>query len=159
MNAEVQVGSARIGGGKPVIVKKGQLSALGEMANLLEKIRSTRNKNILLKERGSSFAYHNLAVDMRGLPIMRELGVPVVFDGTHSVQWPGGSGIASSDQREFVTPLIGAAVAAGCDGLFLEVHPGPDQAPSDGSAMLPLRAPTSLLAGVTASTRTPARPG
>ncbi len=96
---------------------------------------------------------------MRGLLIMRGLGVAALVDDTYSLQLSGGSGTMFSGQRQFGLPLIGAAVAAGCDGLFLEIHPGPDQAPSDGSAMLPLRALTSLLAGVTASTRTPARPG
>jgi 2-dehydro-3-deoxyphosphooctonate aldolase (KDO 8-P synthase) len=123
------------------------------MANVVEKIRSTGNRQILLTERGTSFGYHNLVVDMRGLPIMRGLGVPVIFDGTHSVQLPGGAGTASSGQREFVAPLVRAAVAVGCDGLFLEVHPDPDQAPSDGSTMLGLETLPSLLAEVTAIRR------
>ncbi len=144
--------------GKPVNVKKGQFLAPGDMANVVEKIRSTGNGQVLLTERGSSFGYHNLVVDMRGLPIMRGLGVPVIFDGTHSVQLPGGSGTASAGQREFVAPLVRAAVAAGCDGLFLEVHPDPDRAPSDGSTMLPLDALPSLLAEVTAIARALARP-
>lgn len=158
MNAEVRVGSARIGGGKSVNVKKGQLSALGDMANLAEKTRSTGNTNTLLKERGSSFAYHNLAVDMRGLPIMRGLGVPVIFDDTHSLRLPGGSGTAFSGQRPFGVPLVGAALAAGCDGLFLEVHPDPDRIPSGGSTMLSLDALPSLLAEVSAIARTLAQP-
>jgi 2-dehydro-3-deoxyphosphooctonate aldolase (KDO 8-P synthase) len=144
--------------GKPVNVKKGQFLAPGDMANVVEKIRSTGNTQILLTERGSSFGYNNLVVDMRGLPIMRGLGVPVIFDGTHGVQLPGGAGTASSGQREFVAPLVRAAVAAGCDGLFLEVHPDPDRAPSDGSTMLPLDALPSLLAEVTAIARALARP-
>ena len=144
--------------GKPVNVKKGQFLAPGDTANIVEKIRSTGNTQILLTERGSSFGYHNLVVDMRGLPVMRGLGVPVIFDGTHSVQLPGGFGTASGGQREFVAPLVRAAVAAGCDGLFLEVHPDPDRAPSDGSTMLPLDALPSLLAEVTAIARALARP-
>ncbi len=131
--------------GRPVNVKKGQFLAPGDMANVVEKIRSTGNEHILLTERGTSFGYHNLVVDMRSLPIMRGLGVPVIFDGTHSVQLPGGSGTASSGQREFVAPLVRAAVAAGCDGLFLEVHPDPDRAPSDGPNMVPLEALPPLL--------------
>ncbi len=143
--------------GKPVNVKKGQFLAPGDMRNVVEKIRSTGNSDILVTERGSSFGYNNLVVDMRGLPIMRGLGVPVIFDGTHSVQLPGGAGTASSGQREFVAPLVRAAVAAGCDGLFLEVHPHPDQAPSDGPNMLSLDALPSLLAEVTAIVRALAR--
>ncbi len=131
--------------GKPVNVKKGQFLAPGDMANVAEKIRSTGNKQILLTERGTSFGYHNLVVDMRSLPIMRGLGVPVIFDGTHSVQLPGGAGTASSGQREFIAPLVRAAVAAGCDGLFLEVHPDPDRAPSDGPNMVSLEALPPLL--------------
>jgi len=131
--------------GKPVNVKKGQFLAPGDMANVVEKIRSTGNEQILLTERGTSFGYHNLVVDMRSLPIMRGLGVPVIFDGTHSVQLPGGAGTASSGQREFVAPLVRAAVAAGCDGLFLEVHPDPDRAPSDGPNMVSLEALPPLL--------------
>jgi 2-dehydro-3-deoxyphosphooctonate aldolase (KDO 8-P synthase) len=144
--------------GKPVNVKKGQFLAPGDMRNVVEKIRSTGNEQILLTERGTSFGYHNLVVDMRSLPILRGLGVPVIFDGTHSVQLPGGAGTASSGQREFVAPLVRAAVAAGCDGLFLEVHPDPDRAPSDGPNMLPLDALPSLLREVTAIARSLARP-
>lgn len=144
--------------GKPVNVKKGQFLAPGDMRNVVEKLRSTGNSQILLTERGSSFGYHNLVVDMRGLPIMRRLGVPVIFDGTHSVQLPGGAGTASSGEREFVPPLVRAAVAAGCDGLFLEVHPDPDRAPSDASSMLPLDALPSLLREVTAIARALGRP-
>jgi 2-dehydro-3-deoxyphosphooctonate aldolase (KDO 8-P synthase) len=139
--------------GRPVNVKKGQFLAPDDMRNVVEKIRSTGNHQILLTERGSSFGYHNLVVDMRGLAIMRRLGVPVIFDATHSVQLPGGAGTASSGQREFVAPLTRAAVAAGCDGLFLEVHPDPDRAPSDGPNMLPLDALRSLLAEVMAIQR------
>jgi 2-dehydro-3-deoxyphosphooctonate aldolase (KDO 8-P synthase) len=139
--------------GKPVNVKKGQFLAPDDMANVVEKIRSTGNSQVLLTERGTSFGYHNLVVDMRSLPILRGLGVPVIFDGTHSVQLPGGGGTASSGQRQFVAPLVRAAVAAGCDGLFLEVHPDPERAPSDGPNMLPLDALPSLLAEATAIAR------
>ena len=124
--------------GKPVSVKKGQFLAPGDMANVVAKIRSTGNDQVLLTERGTSFGYHNLVVDMRGLAIMRRLGVPVVFDATHSVQLPGGAGTASGGERAFVPTLARAAVAAGCDALFLEVHPEPDAAPSDGPNMWPL---------------------
>lgn len=122
--------------GKVVNVKKGQFLAPWDMANVVEKLESTGNKKILLTERGASFGYNNLVSDMRSLVIMRRTGYPVVFDGTHSVQLPGGAGKVSSGQREFVLPLTRAAVAAGCDGLFLEVHPSPDQAPSDGPNMI-----------------------
>jgi 2-dehydro-3-deoxyphosphooctonate aldolase (KDO 8-P synthase) len=144
--------------GRPVNVKKGQFLAAEDMANVVEKIRSTGNDRILLTERGTSFGYHNLVVDMRGLVIMRGLGFPVVFDGTHSVQLPGGAGTRSSGQREFVAPLTRAAVAVGCDGLFLEVHPDPDRAPSDSSTMLSLDALPAVLAEVTAISRALARP-
>jgi 2-dehydro-3-deoxyphosphooctonate aldolase (KDO 8-P synthase) len=144
--------------GKPVNIKKGQFLSPEDMQNVVEKIRSTGNGQILLTERGSTFGYHNLVVDMRGLSIMHNLGVPVIFDATHSVQLPGGGGTVSSGQREFVAPLARAAVAAGCDGLFLEVHPEPDRAPSDGPNMLPLNALPSLLAEVTAIQRALGRP-
>jgi 2-dehydro-3-deoxyphosphooctonate aldolase (KDO 8-P synthase) len=143
--------------GKPVNVKKGQFLSPEDMGNVVEKLRSTGNGQILLTERGSSFGYHNLVVDMRGLPIMRGLGVPVLFDATHSVQLPGGAGTASSGQREFIPPLARAAVAAGCDGLFLEVHPDPDRAPSDGPSMLPLDRLPALLTEVAAIQRALAR--
>ena len=122
--------------GKVVNVKKGQFLAPWDMTNVVEKIESTGNRKIFLTERGASFGYNNLVSDMRSLVIMRRTGYPVVFDGTHSVQLPGGGGKVSSGQREFVLPLTRAAVAAGCDGLFLEVHPSPDQAPSDGPNMI-----------------------
>jgi 2-dehydro-3-deoxyphosphooctonate aldolase (KDO 8-P synthase) len=144
--------------GKPVNVKKGQFLAPEDMALVVEKVRSTGNRQVCLTERGTCFGYHNLVVDMRGLACMRRLGVPVIFDGTHSVQLPGGAGSASAGQREYIGPLVRAAVAAGCDGLFLEVHPDPDQAPSDGASMLPLDALPPLLAEVTAITRALAHP-
>ncbi len=122
--------------GRGVNVKKGPFLAPWDMSHAVEKIASTGNKQILLTERGTSFGYNNLVSDMRSLAIMQRMGYPVVFDGTHSVQLPGGGGRVSSGQREFVAPLSRAAVAAGCDGLFLEVHPDPDAAPSDGANML-----------------------
>ncbi|HEY5599893.1 MAG TPA: 3-deoxy-8-phosphooctulonate synthase, partial [Candidatus Manganitrophaceae bacterium] len=134
--------------GKGVNVKKGQFLAPWDMVNVVEKLESTGNKNILLTERGASFGYNNLVSDMRSLVIMRRTGYPVVFDGTHSVQLPGGGGKVSSGQREFVAPLSRAAVAAGCDGLFLEVHPHPDQAPSDGPNMIDFSELNKLLTQV-----------
>lgn len=131
--------------GKPVNVKKGQFAAPQDMKNAINKVVSTGNGQVMLTERGASFGYHNLVVDMRALPIMRSLGYPVVFDATHSVQLPAGWGDSSGGQREFVEPLLRAAVAAGIDGLFLEVHPDPDSAPCDGPNMLPLSELRSLL--------------
>lgn len=124
--------------GRVVNVKKGQFLAPGDMANVVAKLEESGTRRMLLTERGSSFGYNNLVVDMRALPIMRKLGYPVVFDATHSVQLPGGGGTKSSGQREFVAPLACAAAAAGCDGFFMEVHPDPDHAPSDGPNMVPL---------------------
>lgn len=118
--------------GKAVNIKKGQFMAPEDMAGALEKVRSTGNDKVMLTERGSSFGYHNLVVDMRSLSIMRSLGVPVVFDATHSVQLPGGLGGASGGQREFIRPLARAAAAVGIDVLFTEVHPRPSEAWSDG---------------------------
>ena len=131
--------------GKTVNVKKGQFLAPGDMRHAVEKIASTGNHKILLTERGASFGYNNLVSDFRSLPIMRQWGYPVVFDATHSVQLPGAGGHASTGQREFVAPLARAAVAVGCDGLFMEVHPDPDHAPSDGPNMLPLDGLENLL--------------
>lgn len=118
--------------GKPVNVKKGQFVAPEDMANVVRKLASSGAAGVALTERGTSFGYHMLVNDMRGLPVMRRMGVPVVFDATHSVQLPGGLGNASGGQREFVEPLARAAVAVGVDALFLEVHPEPERAPSDG---------------------------
>ncbi len=118
--------------GRPVNVKKGQFMAPEDMSGALEKIRAAGGKDILLTERGTFFGYHNLVVDMRSLTIMRGLGVPVVFDATHSVQLPGGLGNASGGQREFVGSLSRAAAATGIDVLFTEVHPDPDNALCDG---------------------------
>ena len=117
---------------KPVNIKKGQFMAPEDMRGAVEKFRSTGNNQVMLCERGSSFGYHNLVVDMRSLQIMRNMDVPVVFDATHSVQLPGGLGNASGGQREFVLPLARAAAAIGIDALFTEVHPRPAEAWSDG---------------------------
>lgn len=124
--------------GKPVNIKKGQFLAPWEVKNIIEKFTSTGNHNLLITERGTSFGYNNLVVDMRSILIMQEFGYPVIFDATHSVQLPGGQGSASGGQREFVAPLSKAAVAVGCNGLFLEVHQDPDKALCDGPNMLRL---------------------
>ena len=123
--------------GKVVNVKKAQFLSASDMINVVEKLRSQTDK-ILLTERGTSFGYNNLVVDMRGLPIMRGFGCPVIFDATHSVQLPGGAGSASGGQREFVAPLVRAACAVGVDGLFLEVHDNPAEGLSDGANMVAL---------------------
>jgi 2-dehydro-3-deoxyphosphooctonate aldolase (KDO 8-P synthase) len=135
--------------GKPVNVKKGQFLAPWDTQNIVEKVRSVGNDQVLLTERGASFGYNNLVVDMRSLVVMRSFDVPVVFDATHSVQLPGGAGTASSGQREFVPHLARAAVATGCDALFMEIHPDPDHAPSDGPNMLRLENLPALLAQIT----------
>jgi 2-dehydro-3-deoxyphosphooctonate aldolase (KDO 8-P synthase) len=134
--------------GKPVNVKKGQFLAPWDTQNIVEKVRSVGNDQVLLTERGASFGYNNLVVDMRSLVVMRSFDVPVVFDATHSVQLPGGAGTASSGQREFVPHLARAAVATGCDALFMEIHPDPDHAPSDGPNMLRLEDLSALLAQI-----------
>jgi 2-dehydro-3-deoxyphosphooctonate aldolase (KDO 8-P synthase) len=125
--------------GKVVNVKKGQFLAPWDIANIVEKILSAGNEQILLTERGVSFGYNNLISDMRSLVVMRELGYPVVFDATHSLQLPGGLGKASGGERKYIGPLARAAVAAGIDALFMEVHEDPDRALSDGPNSLPLR--------------------
>ncbi len=125
--------------GKPVNIKKGQFLAPWEMDNVLRKAREAGNDRVCLCERGTSFGYGNLVVDMRGLDIMKRTGAPVIFDATHSVQLPGARGNSSGGQREFVPVLARAAVAVGVAGLFLEVHPDPDRAPCDGPNMLALR--------------------
>ena len=131
--------------GRVVNVKKGQFLAPWDMKNVVEKVSGTGNTRLLLTERGASFGYNTLVVDMRSLPIMRALGYPVVFDATHSVQQPGGLGTSSGGQREFIPTLLRAAVAAGVDALFLEVHPNPEQALSDAATMLPLSQLRALL--------------
>lgn len=122
--------------GKPVNVKKGQFLSPKDMRNVVDKILEGGNSNIMLTERGASFGYNNLVVDMRSFPIMRSFGYPVVFDATHSVQIPGGLGTASSGNREYVEYLTRAAVGAGVDALFMEVHDNPEEALSDGPNMV-----------------------
>jgi len=132
--------------GKPVNVKKGQFLSPWEMANVVDKARSTGNQEIMVCERGFSFGYNNLVSDMRSLSVMRGFGAPVVFDATHSVQLPGGKGTASGGQREFVPVLARAAVAAGVAGIFMETHPDPEKALSDGPNAWPLPRMRELLA-------------
>jgi 2-dehydro-3-deoxyphosphooctonate aldolase (KDO 8-P synthase) len=124
--------------GKPVNIKKGQFFAPWDVKNIIDKFISTGNENLFITERGTSFGYNNLVVDFRGFPVMRSFGYPVVFDVTHSLQLPGGMGKSSGGQREFAAPLARAAVAAGIDGLFMEVHPEPDKALCDGPNMIKL---------------------
>ena len=134
--------------GKTVNIKKGQFLAPGDMRSVIEKAGSVGNSNILLTERGSSFGYNNLVVDMRSLIIMREMGCPVVFDATHSVQLPGGRGNVSGGESRFVAPLSKAAAAVGIDGLFLEVHESPEEALCDGPNSLRLEDLKKLLVQV-----------
>lgn len=124
--------------GRVVNIKKGQFLAPEDMRHLAEKVASTGNERILLTERGTSFGYRDLVVDMRSLVIMSDLGYPVVFDATHSVQQPGGRGDISGGEPRFILPLVRAAVAAGCDALFLETHPRVDKALCDANCMLPI---------------------
>jgi 2-dehydro-3-deoxyphosphooctonate aldolase (KDO 8-P synthase) len=124
--------------GRVVNIKKGQFLSPAEIGNAAEKVASTGNEKIVLTERGSSFGYQNLVVDMRSFPMMRKFGYPVVFDVTHSVQLPGGEGKSSGGQPEFIEPLARACTAAGIDGIFLEVHDNPEKALSDGTNALPL---------------------
>lgn len=131
--------------GTAVNIKKGQFLAPWDMANVAAKIASTGNHRILLCERGTSFGYNMLVSDMRALPIMSQTGYPIVFDATHSVQLPGGKGVSSDGQREFVAPLARAAVAVGCAAVFIETHQDPDNAPSDGPNMLPISQLSGLL--------------
>lgn len=125
--------------GRPINIKKGQFLAPWDMVNIVEKAGAAGNRQILLTERGCCFGYNNLVVDMRSIPIMQRSGCPVVFDATHSVQLPGGAGASSDGQREFAPILARAAVAAGADAIFFEVHPEPDKAPCDGPNSLCLR--------------------
>jgi 2-dehydro-3-deoxyphosphooctonate aldolase (KDO 8-P synthase) len=131
--------------GKPVNIKKGQFLAPWDVKNIIDKFISTGNHNLFITERGASFGYNNLVVDFRGLPIMRAFGYPVIFDVTHSLQLPGGLGSSSGGQKEFAEPLARAAVAAGVDGLFMEVHPAPDKALCDGPNMIPIDAVPDFL--------------
>ncbi|AWB20594.1 3-deoxy-8-phosphooctulonate synthase [Methylobacterium currus] len=141
--------------GRVVNVKKGQFLAPWDMAHVAAKITGAGNPNVLLTERGASFGYNTLVSDMRALPIMAQVsgGLPVVFDATHSVQQPGGQGATSGGQREFVPVLARAAVAVGVAGVFIETHPDPDRAPSDGPNMVPLRQMPALLAELQAFDR------
>ena len=134
--------------GKAVNVKKGQFLAPWDMKNVVEKVLSTGNPNVMACERGVSFGYNTLVSDMRALPIMAEIGCPIVFDATHSVQQPGGQGASSGGQREFVPVLARAAVAVGVACVFLETHPDPDNAPSDGPNMVPLGEFEALVANL-----------
>ncbi|HQT75609.1 MAG: 3-deoxy-8-phosphooctulonate synthase [Rhodospirillales bacterium 20-64-7] len=131
--------------GRAINVKKGQFLAPWDMVNVAAKIASTGNQNILLCERGASFGYNTLVTDFRALPIMARTGYPVVFDATHSVQQPGGQGTSSGGQREFAPVLARAALAVGVAAVFIETHPDPDHAPSDGPNMIPLRDMESLV--------------
>lgn len=131
--------------GIPVNVKKGQFQAPWDMAPVLAKCREVGNEHIMLCDRGTSFGYNTLISDMRGLPIMRNMGAPVIFDATHSVQQPGGQGTTSGGQREFVPVLARSAVAAGVSGVFMETHPNPPEALSDGPNMLPLEKMAGLI--------------
>src|ERR1700746_2323289 len=125
--------------GRPVNVKKGQFLAPWDMANVVAKITGAGNRNVLVTERGASFGYNTLVSDMRALPILAQIGAPVIFDATHSVQQPGGQGTSSGGERRFVPVLARAAAAVGIAGIFIETHQDPDKAPSDGPNMLPLR--------------------
>jgi 2-dehydro-3-deoxyphosphooctonate aldolase (KDO 8-P synthase) len=131
--------------GRAVNVKKGQFLAPWGMANVVAKLTGAGNANVLVTERGASFGYNTLVSDMRALPIMARMGAPVIFDATHSVQQPGGQGTSSGGEREFVPVLARAAVAVGVAGIFIETHPDPDHAPSDGPNMLPLKEMEPLL--------------
>lgn len=131
--------------GRVVKIKKGQFLAPWDMKNVVAKVTGSGNPNVLVTERGASFGYNTLVVDMRSLPIMAETGAPVIFDATHAVQSPGGQGTSSGGDRRFVPVLARAAVAAGVAGLFIETHENPDAAPSDGPNMVPLKALEGLL--------------
>lgn len=131
--------------GKPLHLKKGQFLAPGDMQFALEKVTSTGNQRIFLCERGTTFGYHDLVVDFRGISIMKDMGYPVIFDATHSLQKPGGMNGSSGGNREFLLPLLRGALAAGVDGIFVECHENPNEAPSDGMCMVPLREMPELL--------------
>ncbi len=131
--------------GKPVNIKKGQFLSPGEMPNVVDKARAAGNRQILVCERGFSFGYNNLVVDMRGLAILRDTGCPVVFDASHSVQLPGGQGGSSGGQRQFIPLLARAAIGAGVAGVFMETHPDPDKALCDGPNSWPLKLMAELL--------------
>lgn len=131
--------------GKCINIKKAQFLAPWDMKNCIEKVQASGNKSVMLCERGTSFGYNTLVVDMTGLRVMKDFGVPVIFDATHSVQKPGGNGTSTGGNREYVEYLAKAAIAVGVDGLFMETHPDPDSAKSDGPNMVPLGEMRSLL--------------
>ncbi len=131
--------------GKCVNIKKAQFLAPWDMKNCIEKVRQSGNNNVMLCERGTSFGYNTLVVDMTGLRVMKDFGVPVIFDATHSVQKPGGNGTSTGGNRQYVEYLAKAAIAVGADGLFMETHPDPDNAKSDGPNMVPLSEMKPLL--------------
>lgn len=131
--------------GRCVNIKKAQFLAAWDMKNCLEKVRQSGNDHVMLCERGTSFGYNTLVVDMTGLRVMKDMGVPVIFDATHSVQKPGGNGTSTGGNREYVEYLAKAAIAVGVDGLFMETHPDPDHAKSDGPNMVPLEQMKELL--------------
>jgi 2-dehydro-3-deoxyphosphooctonate aldolase (KDO 8-P synthase) len=137
--------AAAVRTGRIVNIKKGQFLSPEEMGHVVGKAKSAGGKKLLITERGTTFGYHNLVADMRSIPIMRRFGFPVIFDATHSVQLPGGSGDRSAGQREFAPVLARSALAAGASGLFIETHPDPDHALSDGPNMIPLAAMPALL--------------
>ena len=139
---------AAVGTGKIVNLKKGQFLSPNEMGRVAEKARLAGGKKILLTERGTTFGYNNLVADMRSIPVMKSFGFPVVFDATHSVQQPGGGGDKTTGQREFAPVLAAAALAVGADGLFIETHPRPDEALSDGPNMIPLGEMKATLRGL-----------
>jgi len=140
---DLVVAAARAG--RAINIKKGQFLAPWDMGNVIEKAVAVGARNILVTERGASFGYNNLVSDMRAIPIMKQFGYPVLFDATHSVQLPGGEGKRSGGQRDLAAPLARAAVAAGCDGLFVEAHEDPNHALSDAATMLPIEAVPSLV--------------
>ena len=148
---DLLVAAARTG--RAVKVKKGQFLAPWDMANVVAKITDSGNRNVLVTERGSSFGYNTLVVDMRALPLMAGIGAPVIFDATHAVQQPGGQGTSSGGDRRYVPTLARAAVAVGVAGLFIETHQDPDHAPSDGPNMVPLRDFEGLIAELMAIDR------
>lgn len=140
---DLLVAAARTG--KCINIKKAQFLAAWDMKNCLNKVRQSGNDNVMLCERGTSFGYNTLVVDMTGLRVMKDMGVPVIFDATHSVQKPGGNGTSTGGNREYVEYLAKAAIAVGVDGLFMETHPDPDNAKSDGPNMVPLGQMKELL--------------
>jgi 2-dehydro-3-deoxyphosphooctonate aldolase (KDO 8-P synthase) len=140
--------AAAVQTGKIVNLKKGQFLSPPEMGQVVDKAKQAGGKRLLLTERGTTFGYNNLVADMRSMPIMRTFGFPVIFDATHSVQLPGGGGDKSSGQRQFAPVLARASLAAGADGIFLETHPQPDRALSDGPNMIPLDEIPALLSSL-----------